>query len=321
MKEAHLNGSGWRGIRLALSLALLKEEQLRVRDGVNVIASDPAFLPLYDDIKRFIFETGCGMLTESGEDIAFLPEHLPAGRYGVETGNFSSISEIELFILPSLFHRDSRSVINYRGVTHSHVSYPTVFLKETLFGFLEMYGFYASMNMKRFGFYGSGGGVAESRIYPAEKRFCDGMLDPRETGIEGFRVFVGKMDMSLAEREKDFILKNIAVPAERIQVMEIRDADGFGNTIQAYMKFGSLNVILSRDMEIYNSAGDLVFDEGKYYAGLGSLKEEVSLFVKSGRLPLYIAAEVIPYMFMRGMDVPEEYRGAWSYGICCQILG
>ena len=314
MKDVDLSGSGWKGLRLALSLALLKGEHIRVSNGVNTLISDPAFMPLYDDIKRLIFETGCGMLTESEEDIAFLPESLHPGRFTVETGNYSSISEIELFLLPALLHRDSRSVINYSGVTHSHISYPTVFLKETLFGMLEACGFYASMNMKRFGFYGSGGGAAESRIYPAEKRLCEGLPAPGEVSFEGLRIFVAKMDMALAEREKEFVLKNMAVPADRIQVMEIRDADGYGNSIQAYMKAGSLNVILSRDMEIYNSAGDLVFNEAKYYSGLSSLKEETALFMKSGRLPASAAAEAIPYMFMSGIPVPEEYRNDWSYG-------
>lgn len=320
MKEVNLNGSGWRGLRLALSLALLKGEQAIFPGGINVLTSDPANVPLYDDIKKFISDANCGMLAESGEDIAFYPETLFPGRYSIETGNYSSMTELELFILPSLFSRGTRSVINYKGVTHSHVSFPTVFIKETLLGLLEQCGFYASMNMKRFGYYGSGGGIAESRIYTAEKKVCVDLLAPRTVSLEGVRIFVAKMDMSLAEREKEFVLKNIKVPAEKVQVMEIRDADGFGNSIQVYMKFGNVNVIFSRDMEIYNSAGDLVFDEARYYAALGSLKDEIARFISTGILPAYMAAEVIPYMVMSGSPVPGVFADAWSCGICKQIL-
>ncbi len=320
MKEVSLNRSGWSGLRLALSLSLMNGEQVVIRDGFNALASDPANLPLYDDIKRFLFDFNCGMLAESGEEIAFYPETIVPGRYSIETGNYSSITELELFLLPALFNGRSRSVINFRGVTHSHVSFPTVFLKETLFGLLEECGFYASMNMKRFGYYGSGGGEAESRIYPAEKKTCTGLLDPRAVSLEGVRIFVAKMDMSLAEREKEYVLKNINVPAEKVQVMEIRDADGFGNSIQVYMKYGGVNVIFSRDMEIYNSAGDLVFDEARYYAALGSLKEEVALFFSKGVLPGYMASEVVPYMFMSGSPVPDGFADSWSTEICRQIL-
>ena len=321
MKEITLSEASWREMRLALSLALMKGEQVVVRGGVNVLAADFSLPPVYDDIKRFVFQAGCGTTTESGEDIVFSPELLPGGRYSIETGNYSPISELELFLLPSLFNRDSRSVIEYRGVTHSHVSFPTVFLKETLFGLLEMCGFYAGMNMKRFGYYGSGGGIAESRIYPAEKKICDRLLSPRPVTVEGVRIFVAKMEMSLAEREKEFVLKNIDVPPGKVQIMEIRDADGYGNSIQVYMKYGNVNVILSRDMEIYNSSGDLVFDEARYYASLGSLKDEASAFASTGRLPDYMAAEVLPYMMMAGTPVPSEFEGLWSCAIYRQVCG
>ncbi|NLV67764.1 MAG: hypothetical protein GXY14_08835 [Spirochaetes bacterium] len=319
MKELSLNGSGWSGLRLALSLSLMKGEPVVIRDGVNVLTSDPAYMPLYDDIKRFLFRTNCGTIAESGEDVAFCPETIMPGRYNIETGNFSSITELELFLLPALFVRGSRSVINFTGVTHSQVSYPTVFLKETLFGLIEECGFYASMNMKRFGYYGSGGGSAESRIYPAEKKICSGLLEPRDVTLEGVRIFVARMDMSLADREKDYVLKNINVPDSKVQVVEIRDADGFGNSIQAYMKYGPVNVILSRDMEIYNSAGDLVFDEARYYSALGSLREDIMLFARTGRLPRNIVAEIIPYMMISNSTVPAAFADTWSSGICRQL--
>jgi len=318
--ELTLTGTGWKEIRLALSLALMKGTEIILRNGAGVVEGDFSLPPLYEDIKRLVFETGCGMIAGSGADMVFYPEKLHPGRYSIDTGSCSSITELELFMLPSLFHADSRSVINFRGVTHSHLSYPTVFLKETLFGLLEQCGFYAGINMKRFGYYGSGGGIAESRIYPAEERPCEGLLSPREVTLEGVRIFVARLEMSLAEREKEFVLKNMEVPPGRIQIMDIRDADGYGNSIQAYMKYGNVNVILSRDMEIYNSAGDLVFDEGRYYSGLSSLRDEAVGFIKTGRLPLDTAAELIPYMIMTGTPVPEEYRGAWSYSICEEIL-
>jgi len=115
------------------------------------------------------------------------------------------------------------------------------------------------------------------------------------------------------------VLKNIKVPEGKVQVVEIRAADGFGNSIQAYMKYGPVNVILSRDMEIYNSAGDLVFDEARYYAALGSLREDIALFSRTGSLPRNIAAEVIPYMMVSNSPVPAAFADVWSAGICRQI--
>ena len=248
MKTIELKSPSWRHIRIALSLALMKREPVVIKNGFAFIEKNFDFVPLFNDIKRIVFETGAGMLGDSGDDILFNPEGLFYGTYNIGTDKFSSISEIELFLMPSLFYNEFRSAVNYTGVTHSHISYPTTFLKETIFSFLESTGHYASLNLKRFGFYGSGGGAAESKIYPAEAKKCSNLFSSAEPKIEGVRIFMAKMNMDMAGREKEFIIKNTGVDENRVQIMEIVDADGYGNSIHVYVKFGEVNVILSRDM-------------------------------------------------------------------------
>ena len=305
---------------MALSLALLKREPVVIKDGFAFIGKNYDLIPLFNDIKRIVFETGAGMLTDSGDDILFNPEGLHYGTYIFETDKFSSISEIELFLTPSLFYNEFRSAINYTGVTHSHISYPTTFLKETLFSFLESTGHYASLNLKRFGFYGSGGGSAESKIYPAEPEKCGNLFSFVNPKIEGVRIFMAKMNMEMAGREKEFIIKNAGVDENRVQIMEIVDADGYGNSIHVYVKCGEVNVILSRDMEIYNSAGDFVFEESKYYTTLTGLIQDAERLVKLKLLPIYLMDEVLPYLILSGSDITEELRKSASYGICAEIL-
>jgi hypothetical protein len=211
-------------------------------------------------------------------------------------------------------------VINYAGVTHSHLSYPTTFVKETLLSFLESTGHYASLNLKRFGFYGSGGGAAESRIYPAEPKKCGNLFSFTDCGIEGVKIFMAKMNMEMAGREKEFIIKNTGIDERKVQIMEIVDADGYGNSIHIYAKCNDVNVILSRDMEVYNSAGDFVFEESRYYSILTGLLSDVERVVKLKKLPVYLIDEVIPYLFLSGSEIPEEYRNSESYRICSEFL-
>jgi len=305
---------------MALSLALMKREPVLLKNAFLFVEKNYDLVPLFDDLKRIVFETGAGMLGVAGDDIVFNPEGLASGKIEFETGKFSSISEMELFLLPALYYTDFRSVIRFSGVTHSHLSYPTTFLKETLFGFLEQTGHYASLNLKRFGFYGSGGGSAESRIYPAEPVRCGNLFTFSETGIDGVRIFMAKMNMDMAEREKEYIIKNTGIDERRVQIMEIVDADGYGNSIHIYIKCGGVNVILSRDLEIYNSAGDFVFEESRYYAALSGLLADVERLVKLKRLPVALTDEVIPYLFLSGSDIPDELRSSESYNICREFL-
>lgn len=320
MKTIKLETPTWRHIRLALSIALMKREPVLIKNGFEFIEKTYDLVPLFNDFKKIVFDTGAGMLSDSGNDIIFNPEGLPYGRYNFETDKFASISEVELFLLPALFYNESRSVINYNGVTHSHLSYPTTFLKETFFSYLEMTGHYASLNLKRFGFYGSGGGLAESRVYPAEPKKCGNIFSSDEYEIEGVRIFMAKMNMEMAHREKDFIIKNTGVDENRIQIMEIVDADGYGNSIHIYVKCGGVNIILSRDMELYNSAGDFIFEESKYYTTLTGLIREVEKLVKLKTVPMYLIDEVMPYLFMSGSEIPEVFKSSDSFIICSELL-
>lgn len=305
---------------MALSIALFKKEPVAVKNGFNFVERNYDIIPLFNDLKRLVFDTGAGILTDSGSDIIFTPEGILPGTYSFETDKFSPVSEIELFLLPSFLYNDFRSIINYRGVTHSHLSCPTTFLKETLFGYLENTGHYASLNLKRFGFYGSGGGVVESRIYPAEPKRCGNIFTPDTMGIEGVRILMAKMNMDMAAREKEFIIKNTGIEENKVQILEIVDADGYGNSIHVYVRHGGVNIILSRDMEIYNSAGDFVFEEGKYYSALTGLLQEVEKLLKIKTLPVYLTDELIPYLLLSGSEIPEILMKSESYRLCMELL-
>jgi len=320
MKTIELKTPTWRHIRQTLSLSLLKREPVLIKNGFAFIENNYDLVPLVNDIKRVASDTGAGMLGDSGDDIIFIPEGLSPGTLDFMTDKYSSISEVELFLLPALFYNDFRSVINYSGVTHSHLSYPTTFLKETFFSYLEMTGHYASLNLKRFGFYGSGGGSAESRIYPAEPKVCGNLFSITDSAIEGVRIFIAKMNMDMAHREKEFVIKNTGIDEKRVQIMEIVDADGYGNSIYVYVKCGSVNVILSRDMELYNSAGDFVFEESRYYTTLTGLLKDVERLVKLKTLPDYLIDEVLPYLFLSGSEIPEALKSTESYSICGEFL-
>ena len=320
MKEIELKNPQWRYVRMILSLALMRKEPVIVKNGFDFIENNYDLIPLYNDLKRLVYETGTGMLGDSGSDIIFNPEGVFYGTYNFDTDKFSSISEIELFLLPSLFNCEFRSVICFRGVTHSHLSYPTTFLKETLFSFMEFTGHYASMNLKRFGFYGSGGGSVESRVYPVETGDRGDVFITCEKKIEGVRIFIAKMNMEIAAREKDFVIKNTGIDENRVQIMEIVDADGYGNSIQIYVRCGNVTVILSRDMEIYNSAGDFIFDEEKYYLTLSGLMRETEKLIKLNKFPDYLTDELLPYLIMNGSPVPDDLKDSFVYGLCQEFF-
>ena len=319
MKEIVFEKPAWQILRQTLSLSLLKCEPVRIKAGAEFIRSSFDLIPLFDDLKDAVSAVGAGFLDYDSGDVVYLPESPGFGTFNIDSGKYSSVSEIQLFLMPALFSNQFRSVINYTGVTHSHISYPTTFIKETLLAFLEKTGHYGSMNLKRFGFYGSGGGVAESRIYPAEVKCCGDIFSFSDRAVEGVKIFVSRMSKEMAAREKDFILKNLDVDEQRITIMEILDSDGYGNSIQIYFRCGDIFFIMSRDMEMYNSAGDFVFDENISYRALSALADECRRFLSGSYFPEQTAREVIPYLFMSGSNVPPEFSG-WEITRICSLF-
>ena len=81
-----------------------------------------------------------------------------------------------------------------------------------------------------------------------------------------------------------------------------------------------MHMILSRDMEIYNSAGDLVFDEGKYYAAISALVSETERFIKTDYIPANVVSELIPYMIISGSDVPDRIKDTEEFKICMEFF-
>jgi len=320
MEEISFSKLSWQRIRLSLAMALANGKAIKIKDGYSFLENNIDLKPLYEFLKKIIFETGCGFLVDDGDDINFLPDTLQAGILNISTDKNVPIAEIHLFLMPALFNQDFRTEINYKGVTHSHLSYPTSFLKETLLALIERLGLFASFNLKRFGFYGSGGGLASAKIYPAEIRACDEIISFSNKEIKGAKIFMANMNMDMAHKEKEFLMRNLQIDESKIQIMEILDADGMGNSIQLFVECSGVNIILSRDLQIYNSAGDIVLEESKYYSSINSLVQETESFIKTSFIPPYIMTELIPYLTISNANIPKNIRDLEEYIILKSLL-
>ncbi|HOW83517.1 MAG TPA: RNA 3'-terminal phosphate cyclase [Spirochaetota bacterium] len=286
----------WVALRqcLAVSLACLKP--VVITGGAGFLENNPKYTPVYEDIRTACLALGAGSLDISGGDILFEPAAPRTGTFFLETGPFSSAVEVLLFLLPALFKNDFRTVVNFRGVTHSPHSYPTAFIKETLLPTLEKSGLYASLTLGRFGFYGSGGGMMEARAYPAEQKACDaGALFSGARSVEGVRVFIARASVDLARREVETIREGLGLPEGKVSILEIRDADGFGNTALAYVRCGDDMMVLHRDMEMYDWRGDFIFEADMLASSISAFMRGVGDFLSGGPAPVSLTRELVPF--------------------------
>ncbi|HOT46112.1 MAG TPA: RNA 3'-terminal phosphate cyclase [Spirochaetota bacterium] len=309
METIDIPNPDWTIIRQALSLALMKTTPITIGRGAAFIAEHPEYRPIFDDIARMAGESGAGRLIADAGSIIFEPHPLAPGKFRYETGHVSSAVEILLFLMPALYHYDFRSVLDLGGVTHSPLSVPTAFVKESLLAALERRGLYGSLTLRRFGFHGSGGGNMESRIYPREARNVRLFTVGGPPEITGARIFISRLDTGLAELEKGMIVEKTGMDAKSIAIIEIMESDGPGNGIQVFASLHGMPVVLFREMMLYDSRGELAFSEEALHDGIDGLAGETRRLLE-GSLPELLVRELIPYCALTGSETPPAGASA-----------
>jgi RNA 3'-terminal phosphate cyclase len=295
----------WLMIRQALSLALLKSKSVNLVGGQTFLNKNPQYKQLFNDMSLATANIGAGELFCDRESIIYRPQRVVPGVFGIASSSLSSAVEILLFLMPGLFYGDFRTIINFEGVTHSVLSYPTAFIKEMLLNTLERLGFYSSLTLKRFGFYGSGGGMFESRIYPQEAKPSRIFAGTSRT-LSGARIYFSHMASDLALREKHILTESLGLDHDKIAIIEVMDSDGPGNSIQIYANVDGLDMVFFREAPFFSEKGDIIFDEDLLPPLLKGLTDEVNAAMREGNLPGRLMRELYPYMTLCGSEIRHE---------------
>lgn len=290
----------WVLLRQTWALALAGAKPLRVARAGSFLSAYPKYLPLYEDIVTLCDASGLGEFSAAGEDIIFHPGSCKEYQLEVESGRFSSFVEMVLFLTPWCYRRTFRTVIHCRGVSHCGLSRPTSFIRESLNDYSEQMGLYSSMLLQRFGFYGSGGGSAEARIYPAEARKIQSPFLLKDPVIAGARIFFAGISPELAKRQKARMVSLLGLSERDVAIIEIRDADGMGNSLQVSLKDGERVIQLDAEMPIYNHTGEVIVDEGDFNCLLEGLCSDAFRAVDEKIMPPGMARELLPLMALSG---------------------
>jgi len=300
MIELSFKHMDWTLIRQALALGLRAHRRVTIKGGSDYICGNSTAGNLFREIESFCTEHEAGVFGQGGRDIIFEPGRIKAGTLNIQTGNLSSVIDLLLFIMPALFSRDFRCVINLQGVTHSSISISPSLMKETFLPLLEQCGLYGSLLVRRFGFYGTGGGGIEARIYPAEpspSSLFDGSVEPC---INGARIFSSRTGMEIASQQKALLAQGLSIPDDRVSIIEILDSDGPGNAVQVSIGYGERVIVFDRITDFYNDAGDLIFEKEGLPAEVEGLVRETTAFLSDMVMPSKLIRELVPYCRMTG---------------------
>ncbi|GEM_PF-341223 len=296
----HFTPDDWISLRQALSFSLFTGKEITIES--SLLEDNPFYHPVLNDFGRFLLSHNLGVLTVK-DTIHFEPHPVKGISFEFEADSWTPLSEVFLLLLPALSHADFRSSLVFSGVTHAPFSYPPNFVQETFLGALELIGFYAHVSLKKFGYYGSGGGVVNARVYPVEQR--EGEVSIKSVPeILGGRVYISKMSIDIARREKELLMHELDLDDRLVSIIEVRNAEGMGNVVQVFARH-TVPVIYSKTIiaDFTGDSADNLFD-----SSLRDLAGEVRDLLESGMLPLHLLQEIIPYLMLSGRDISPLIR-------------
>jgi RNA 3'-terminal phosphate cyclase len=300
--------------RQSLSLSLLSGRAFTYRGALAFVNANPPFSAYLSDFEQLFRDRDLGAFRVEGDDISFIPKPVRFGVMNIPVNPYSSAVEMTLLLAPALFRREFRSKLLFSGVTHSPLSPGTSWMKESFLAVLEKMGLYASCSLRRFGFYGSGGGALEARVYPAEDR-CAVIATSGPIAITGARVCIAHLDASIAREEKEALCAELTLDPSRAGILEVRDCDGAWNHAEVYLLMDGIPLVVSEAVPVYDFDGKNRFSEEGAAQAMRVLARRVRETVDAGRLPDNLVREIVPYAMMTGsaFDVdsyPEAVREA-----------
>ena len=299
----------WTAFRQSLSLSLLTGKPVTLRGGIPFLQSNPLCANIMSDWEDIFHQSGTGRLMARGQDVEFYPSPVSYGIYQFLTCPCSSAVETLLLFLPVLFTLPFRSSLSCEGVTQSRLSAPVNFWNECFLAHLESLGFYAHLSLRRYGFFGSGQGRIQAKVYPFEKTGVIRETGEKKTELVGARVVLSGLSMELAARQKNLLIKRTGLPQDKISLIEVQDSAGSGHLVQIFHMRDGVPLIYSLSLDAYNAAGGYVYDSIPVDDCLGEFLGEVEASESSGRWPDFLIRELLPYYRLAGRDDANLHSG------------
>ncbi len=291
----------WVLIRQAISLSLAFGKECRIVGGLMFINNNQPFSAFLSDFEEFFQKYQFGHFSTKGDDLLFYPEPVRFGNFTISINPYSSAIELMLLLMPALFMQSFRSRLYLSGVTHSPLSFSTSWMKESFLAALEQMGMYASCTLRRFGFYASGGGLIEAKVYPAEAKRLSEFSIPRDNArFTGARIYIAHLDSSIAVQEKNFLREELGLDEAQTGILEIRDCDGAWNHAEIYCLADGLPLVLSETVPVYDFSGAFIFSENSIQPAMEKLVNNTRAALENALLPEELEKEIAIYRVITG---------------------
>lgn len=185
------------------------------------------------------------------QEVIFIPGNITCGKYHFAVGSAGSTTLIFQTILPALLQAEGESIVSFEGGTHNPMAPSLDFIQHCFLPSVKVCGIEVDVQVERYGFNPSGGGVWTAKIHPQREAQPLCLVQRGELLSRTAVASSSKIPEHVAERETQRVVKKcqwLPTETERKNV----DAVGPGNII-------SLRLVFENVQECFEVLGEKGF--------------------------------------------------------------
>ena len=317
----YLDGSHGEGggqiLRTALSLAALKEQQVRIQ-GIRAGRLKPGLRPQHLTAVQALAQITRAEVAGAelhSQELTFRPGPTRGGHYffdvAAKTGSAGSVSLIAQALLPALLKAGQPSTLILKGGTHVPFSPPAHYLLAVFLPALARMGDVVKMTLNRWGWYPRGGGETRWEITPAPSLCGVEWLSPPPAGA--FRA------LSAASRVPEHVSRRQALRLKErlgedlpVEVIEATASDP-GSLVFLWGPQAGFSALGARGKpaeKVADEAADAFFSFRQSRGAVDRhLADQLMLYLAQARGPSTLITEEITSHLLTNLWVIEQFLG------------
>jgi len=220
-------------LRTSLALSLVTGQPFRM-ERIRAKRQKPGLLKQHLTAVEAAKTVGCaeaGGVSLGSQALEFRPGPVMPGTYRFAVRTAGSATLVLQTVLPALLTASGHSTLTLEGGTHNPMAPPFDFLARCFMPLTRRMGPSVELELRRHGFFPTGGGQFHARIEPAKKL---SRLDLPERGSIRSRqaeILISKLPEHVGQRELTVVRDELKWCAEECGVEVIQHPTGPGNAV------------------------------------------------------------------------------------------
>ena len=220
-------------LRTSLALAILTKQPVRI-EHIRAKRAKPGLLRQHLTAVQAAVAVNNGHVegAEIGSRaLTFHPGTVSGGNYHFAIGTAGSCTLVLQTILLPLLQAQQESTVTITGGTHNSAAPPVDFLQRAFLPLLRQMGANIEVELKKYGFYPSGGGEIVARIHPCPTLQGIELCERGERQQSFAEAYIANLPVHIAERELQTIGELMGWGKEQLFIRSLARQSGPGNVV------------------------------------------------------------------------------------------